>query len=68
MRNKKPMPPKEGNLPLEDPDEVAGEDPEFDREELDSDAALQLDDEYWQALIPEDDYEPFPEYGDFWTD
>jgi hypothetical protein len=68
MRNKKPTPPKEGNLPAAGPDEAAGEDSDFDLDELDGDAALHLDDEYWEALLPEDDYEPFPEYGDFWTD
>jgi hypothetical protein len=67
MRNKKPTPPKEGNLPPEDADEDA-EDPDFDLDELDGHAAIQLDDEYWEALLPEDDYEPLPEYGDFWTD
>ena len=36
-------------------------------QELDDDAPLELDDEYWEALIPDDDYEPLPEYGDFWT-
>ena len=66
MRNKKPTPPKD--LPAEDPDEAAGEDSDFDLDELDVDAALHLDDEYWEALLPEDDYEPLPDYGDFWTD
>jgi hypothetical protein len=38
-----------------------------DPEELDDDSPLELDDESWDALIPDDDYEPLPEYGDFWT-
>jgi hypothetical protein len=37
-------------------------------EEIDDDFALELDDEYWEALIPDDDYESAPDEGDFWTD
>lgn len=48
--------------PLEEPQR--GPEPE----EIDDDAPLELDDDYWDALLPDDDYEPFPEYGDFWTD
>lgn len=39
-----------------------------DLQEIDDDAPLELDDEYWEAFIPDDDYEPWPEFGDFWTD
>jgi len=28
----------------------------------------ECDDEYWEALIPDDDYEAMPEEGDFWFD
>jgi hypothetical protein len=37
-------------------------------EEIDDDWSLELDDEYWDALLLDDDYEPDPEYGDFWPD
>ncbi|MCC6491955.1 MAG: hypothetical protein IT424_02920 [Pirellulales bacterium] len=37
-------------------------------QELDGDSPLELDDEYWEALTPDDDYEPYPQYGDFWPD
>jgi len=40
--------------------------PTFD--ECDDESLLELDDEYWEALIPDDDYEVLPEPGDFWTD
>ena len=40
--------------------------PTFD--EVDDDTLLELDEEYWEALLPDDDYEPLPEQGDFWTD
>jgi hypothetical protein len=45
------------------------EEPAFrpDPQELDDDSPLELDDEFWDALVPDDDYEPLPEYGDFWT-
>jgi hypothetical protein len=48
------------------PQEEPGSRP--DQEEIDDDSPLELDDDYWDALIPDDDYEPLPEYGDFWTD
>jgi hypothetical protein len=45
---------------------------EFDdppeRDEIDDDWSLELDGEYWDALIPDDDYEPQPDERDFWTD
>ena len=37
-------------------------------EELDDDRSLELDDEYWEALLLDDDYEPQPDDGDFWID
>lgn len=40
--------------------------PTFD--ECDDEALLELNDEYWEALLPDDDYEVLPERGDFWTD
>ena len=40
--------------------------PTFD--ECDDESLLELDDEYWEALLPDDDYEVLPEPGDFWTD
>ncbi|MBL9161122.1 MAG: hypothetical protein JNL18_00110 [Planctomycetaceae bacterium] len=37
-------------------------------EECDDESLLELDAEYWDALLPDDDYEALPERGDFWTD
>ena len=48
--------------PEDDPD---GSRP--DPEEIDDDWAWQFK-EYWDALLPDDDYEPHPEPGDFWPD
>jgi hypothetical protein len=28
----------------------------------------ELADEDWEALVPDDDYEPLPDYGDFWIE
>jgi hypothetical protein len=58
-------------LRFESPDEIddAVESmlhPTFD--ECDDEALLELDDEYWEALLLDDDYEVLPEEGDFWTD
>jgi hypothetical protein len=44
------------------------EEPGFEPDDIDGDTPLELDDEYWEALIPDDDYEPHPDPGDFWTD
>ena len=35
-------------------------------EEPDDDAPLELDLDDWVSLVPDDDYEPEPEPGDFW--
>jgi hypothetical protein len=40
----------------------------YELENPDDDAPLELDEEYWEALTPDDDYEPTPEPGDFWPD
>jgi hypothetical protein len=48
------------------PDDVDDGRPELD--EIDDDWSLELDDGYWDALTPDDDYEPQPEPGDFWPD
>lgn len=40
--------------------------PTFD--ECDDETLLELNDEYWDALLPDDDYESLPDQGDFWTD
>lgn len=42
------------------------DEPELDPE-LDDDE-VELDDQCWDALAVDDDYEPLPEPGDFWTD
>lgn len=39
-----------------------------DPHDIDDDTPLELDDDYWEALLPDDDYEPYPAPGDFWTD
>ena len=39
-----------------------------DEPEFEDDMGVELDDECWDALAPEDDYEPLPEPGDFWTE
>ena len=36
--------------------------------EIDSDFPVEIDDDAWDAFLPDDDYEPLPEYGDFWTE
>ncbi len=36
--------------------------------EIDDSWPLEIDDQDLDALIPDDDYEPLPEYGDFWPD
>jgi hypothetical protein len=41
---------------------------DFEPDEIDDDSPLEFDDEYWEALTPDHDYEPLPEHGDFWTD
>ena len=64
MRKKKPISPDD----IDSSDTDPAEEDDFDLDELDADAALQLDDDYWEALLPENDYEPLPEYGDFWID
>lgn len=40
--------------------------PTFD--EVDDETLLEFDDEYWDALLPDDDYEALPDERDFWTD
>ena len=37
-------------------------------DDVDDPMPLELDDECWEALTPDDDYEPMPDYGDFWTE
>ena len=44
------------------------DDDDFMPDEFDDDVPLELEDESWEALTPDDDYEPQPEHGDFWTD
>lgn len=53
-------------IPLDDPWPL--EEPGCEPAEMDDEAPLELDDETWDALLPDDDYESHPEYGDFWTD
>jgi hypothetical protein len=37
-------------------------------DELDEPALRKLEYDLRDALDPDDDYEPLPDYGDFWTD
>jgi len=37
-------------------------------DEIDDDLPFEFDAAYWDALLPDDDYEPHPEPGDFWID
>ena len=59
-------------LPFVRPDELDDVPPEsplhpaFD--ECDDESLLDLDAEYWEALLLDDDYEVLPEKGDFWAD
>ena len=53
-----------GPLP---PREVPDDSPPLPHE-IDDDCPRELGEEPWDALIPEDDYEPLPEYGDFWPE
>ncbi len=36
--------------------------------EIDDDFPRELGDDPWDVFVPEDDYEPLPQYGDFWTE
>jgi hypothetical protein len=45
--------------PLDDPDDI---------DEGDEQMPPAMNDDDWEALIPDDDYEPLPEYGDFWPE
>lgn len=40
--------------------------PTFD--EVDDESIMELDDKYWEALLPDDDYETLPDKNDFWID
>jgi hypothetical protein len=42
--------------------------PAPDDDELDEAALRKLEDDLRDALALDDDYEPLPDYGDFWTD
>ncbi|MBA3480301.1 MAG: hypothetical protein H0T51_00665 [Pirellulales bacterium] len=44
------------------------EEPGLEPDDVDYDTPLEFDDEYWEALVPDDDYEPVPEDGDFWLE
>ena len=44
------------------------EEPGFEPDDVDYDTPLEFDDEYWEALVPDDDYEPQPDHGDFWPE
>lgn len=41
--------------------------PELSPDFADDHSTLELDDDCFEALTPDDDYEPLPEPGDFWT-
>ena len=46
--------------PFDEPDDQEHED--------DEELPPPLTDEDWEALVPDDDYEPLPEYGDCWRE
>ena len=46
------------------PDDLFNDADEFD----DEDFPLELDGDDWDPFAADDDYEPQPEYGDFWTE
>jgi hypothetical protein len=64
MRRENPSATEKVDLPIDS----AEPDADFELDELDDEAPLQLDDEYWEAFTLDDDYDPLPEYGDFWAD
>jgi hypothetical protein len=51
--------------PVDDFDD--DDEPEFPQE-FDDEWPLEFDAEHWDFLVPDDDYEPAPEYGDFWPE
>jgi hypothetical protein len=51
--------------PVRDPEPVPPAEPQ---REIDDDFPRELGDDPWDVFVPEDDYEPLPEYGDFWTE
>lgn len=42
--------------------------PRRPQREIDHDFPRELGDDPWDVFVPEDDYEPLPEIGDFWTE
>lgn len=56
----------DSHWPPEEPFGRPGVPPELDDD--DSELELELADDFWDALAPDDDYEPSPEPGDFWTE
>lgn len=61
------QPPRASELPEEPPNDL---DPELaDPSDLEIDDPLaDADDSNWDAFIPDDEYEPLPEPGDFWME
>jgi hypothetical protein len=51
----------DSDWPVEEPDYPD------DAGELDDLIPWEFDNEYWDALLPDDDYEPLPDRNDFWT-
>jgi hypothetical protein len=70
LHTAQPVLPKTGRLAAVIDSHWPPEEPAYrpQPQEIDDDTPLELDDEYWEALAPDDDYEPFPEQGDFWTE
>ncbi len=64
MKTRLPTPP-DSPPPDDDPDDPDGAD--VLAHGLDDDWSQIPVEECWDALIPDDDYEPQPEPGDFWT-
>jgi len=51
------------------PDQPETDQPQADQPQVDQDAPLpDLNDDFWDALLPDDEHEPLPERGDFWVE
>jgi len=42
--------------------------PDNSQDDWDEHTPLELEDDRWDAFLPEDDQEPLPELGDFWIE
>jgi hypothetical protein len=63
MKPRNNRPPIGPPPPLEIPADPLPAEPEFD-----DDSPLELRGDAFDVLLADDDYEPLPEFGDFWPD